>query len=28
VELKGMQEWSWRDSNPRPNEEAICFLHA
>ena len=20
--------WSWRDSNPRPNEELICFLHA
>jgi len=20
--------WSWRESNPRPNEEAICFLHA
>ncbi len=19
--------WSWRESNPRPNEEAICFLH-
>ena len=22
------QKWSWRDSNPRPNEEAISFLHA
>jgi len=21
------QKWSWRESNPRPNEEAICFLH-
>ena len=20
--------WSWRDSNPRPNEEATSFLHA
>ena len=20
--------WSWRESNPRPNEEAIRFLHA
>ena len=20
--------WSWRDSNPRPNVELICFLHA
>ena len=20
--------WRWRESNPRPNEEAICFLHA
>ena len=20
--------WSWRDSNSRPNEELICFLHA
>ena len=20
--------WSWRDSNPRPNEEIIRFLHA
>jgi hypothetical protein len=20
--------WSWRDSNPRPNEEATGFLHA
>ena len=19
--------WSWRDSNSRPNEELICFLH-
>jgi hypothetical protein len=20
--------WSWRESNPRPNMEVICFLHA
>ena len=20
--------WTWRESNPRPNEETICFLHA
>jgi|GEM_PF-2060814 len=20
--------WSWRESNPRPNEEATSFLHA
>ena len=20
--------WTWRDSNSRPNEEQICFLHA
>ena len=20
--------WSWRESNPRPNGEAVCFLHA
>ena len=20
--------WSWRDSNPRPNGETVCFLHA
>ncbi|EEX44561.1 hypothetical protein BACFIN_07720 [Bacteroides finegoldii DSM 17565] len=20
--------WSWRESNPRPNEEIISFLHA
>lgn len=20
--------WRWRGSNPRPNEESICFLHA
>ena len=19
--------WRWRDSNSRPNEELICFLH-
>ena len=21
-------EWSWRESNPRPNRETIRFLHA
>lgn len=21
-------KWSWRDLNPRPNEELISFLHA
>lgn len=28
--LSGFQihSWSWRESNPRPNEEAIRFLHA
>ena len=20
--------WSWRESNPRPNKEPKCFLHA
>lgn len=20
--------WSWRESNPRPNEELMSFLHA
>ena len=20
--------WKWRESNPRPNKEPICFLHA
>ena len=23
----GSLGWSWRDSNSRPNEELICFLH-
>ena len=23
-----MVGWSWRESNPRPNRETICFLHA
>ena len=23
-----VKKWSWRDSNSRPNEELICFLHA
>ena len=22
-----LKKWSWRESNPRPNEEAICLLH-
>jgi len=22
------ESWSWRESNPRPNTEIICFLHA
>ena len=21
-------QWSWRDLNPRPNAELMCFLHA
>ena len=21
-------EWSWRESNPRPNKRQMCFLHA
>jgi len=24
----GIILWSWRESNPRPDEENICFLHA
>ena len=23
-----LKKWSWRDLNPRPNKELICFLHA
>ena len=23
-----LTRWKWRDSNPRPNKEPICFLHA
>ena len=23
-----LKKWSWRESNPRPNEEATSFLHA
>ena len=23
-----INEWSWRESNPRPNKETIRFLHA
>ena len=23
-----MFQWSWRDSNPRPNKKPKCFLHA
>ena len=22
------RKWSWRESNPRPHEETMCFLHA
>jgi len=22
------RSWSWRDSNPRPNRQQNCFLHA
>ena len=22
-----LKKWSWRESNPRPNEEATSFLH-
>ena len=25
--LFNLSLWSWRDSNSRPNEELICFLH-
>ena len=30
LKISGFQihSWSWRESNPRPNEEAIRFLHA
>ena len=24
----GTTLWSWRESNPRPDKETICFLHA
>ena len=24
----GTKKWSWRESNPRPDEENRCFLHA
>ena len=24
----GERKWSWRESNPRPNKEQTCFLHA
>lgn len=29
LKISGFQihSWSWRESNPRPNEEAIRFLH-
>jgi hypothetical protein len=23
-----LDQWSWRESNPRPGKETICFLHA
>ena len=26
--FKNKAVWSWRESNPRPNEEIISFLHA
>lgn len=26
--LCGLLWWSWRDLNPRPNVELMCFLHA
>ena len=25
---EGVMKWSWRESNPRPHEETIRFLHA
>ena len=28
LHLDGVLLWSWRESNPRPNEESMCFLHA
>ena len=30
LKISGLQNklWSWRESNPRPNEEIISFLHA
>lgn len=27
ITLTGLFLWRWRDSNSRPNEELICFLH-
>ncbi len=24
----GGRRWSWRESNPRPNKQQKCFLHA
>ena len=26
--LTAHQKWTWGESNSRPNEETICFLHA
>jgi len=23
-----LDQWSWRESNPRPGKATICFLHA
>ncbi len=23
-----IKKWSWRESNPRPNKQPMCFLHA
>ena len=29
LKISGLKiSWSWRESNPRPNEEIISFLHA
>ena len=28
VGCRGRRMWTWRESNPRPHKETICFLHA
>ena len=28
VRLANETKWKWRESNPRPHKETICFLHA